>query len=75
MTARAETMNMLMNSARKKKENRRPEYSVWNPAVSSDSPSGMSNGVRLTSAVEAMMYMMNATMPTTGARHTHHPWA
>ena len=38
------TMNMFIYSARKKKANLIPEYSVWKPAVSSDSASARSNG-------------------------------
>src|SRR5262249_34913985 len=41
---------VLENSARKKNENRIPEYSVWKPLTSSDSASGRSNGDRFTSA-------------------------
>ena len=40
-------------SARKKMAQRIPEYSVRNPATSSDSASGKSNGARLVSAIEA----------------------
>src|SRR5262249_57123477 len=38
------------------------EYSVWNPATSSDSDSGRSKGMRLTSAVEAIAYTTKATI-------------
>jgi hypothetical protein len=41
---------MLMYSARKKNANFIPEYSVWNPATSSFSASGRSNGARFVSA-------------------------
>ena len=51
----AQTMNMFTNSARKNIAKFIAAYSVWNPAVSSLSPSTMSNGVRLHSAVEAMV--------------------
>src|SRR5207247_5191397 len=46
------TTNMLAYSASMKKAKRIPEYSVWYPATSSDSASGMSKGVRFTSARE-----------------------
>ncbi len=41
---------MFMYSARKNTANATPEYSTWNPATISDSPSAMSNGWRLVSA-------------------------
>src|SRR5688572_1801856 len=50
---------LFANSARKKKDQRIPEYSVWNPATSSDSASGRSKGARLTSAIEATRYIRN----------------
>src|SRR5580704_2947294 len=55
--------NIPRYSPRKNSANLKPEYSVWYPATSSDSPSGRSNGERLVSAVAAMAYMMNATSP------------
>ncbi len=45
---------MLVYSAWKKRAKRMAPYSVWNPATSSDSASGRSNGSRLVSAKEAM---------------------
>ena len=45
----AETVTMLMYSARKNSANFSDEYSVWNPPTSSDSASGRSNGARLVS--------------------------
>ena len=45
------TANMLPYSAMKKKDQRRPLYSVWNPATSSLSASARSNGARLQLAV------------------------
>ena len=48
-------------SARKNSDQRKPEYSVWNPATSSDSASGRSKGARFVSAVPAMM---NSTVGT-----------
>src|SRR5436190_17487329 len=50
VTAIADTVIMLAYSARKNRENRKPLYSVWNPATSSDSASGKSNGARFVSA-------------------------
>ena len=49
MVARAETVAMLMYSARKNSANFRELYSVWNPPTSSPSASGRSNGARLVS--------------------------
>ena len=46
----AETVTMLAYSAMKNIENFMALYSVWYPAISSDSASGMSNGSRLVSA-------------------------
>src|SRR6266404_7509814 len=50
VTAIADTVIMLAYSARKNRENLKPLYSVWNPATSSDSASGKSNGARFVSA-------------------------
>ena len=52
---------MLPYSARKKKLQRRPLYSVWNPATSSLSASAKSNGARLQLAVAVMKNRKNAT--------------
>ena len=49
VVARAETVTMLMYSARKNSANFSDEYSVWKPPTSSDSASGRSNGARLVS--------------------------
>src|SRR5579863_7921418 len=46
-----------------KSDQRRPQYSVWKPAVNSDSASGRSNGARLVSATMAIAKMPNATNP------------
>src|SRR5579875_33706 len=54
----ADMANRYTYSASIKKAQRKPVYSVWYPATSSDSDSGRSNGVRLNSAVEAMMKMI-----------------
>src|SRR5664279_2945224 len=49
VVASAETVTMLMYSARKNIANLKDEYSVWKPPTSSDSASGRSNGARLVS--------------------------
>src|SRR5437867_10156205 len=41
----------------------KPEYSIRYPAIISDSPSGISKGVRLDSAVAAIMKRMNPAKP------------
>ncbi len=46
----ADAVSMCAYSAMKNIENFIAEYSVWNPVMSSDSASGMSNGNRLVSA-------------------------
>jgi hypothetical protein len=51
---RAETVTMLMYSARKNSANFSDEYSVWKPPTSSDSASGRSNGARLVSPTAEM---------------------
>jgi hypothetical protein len=56
----ADTIKRLMYSARKKNANFIPEYSVWNPAVNSDSASARSKGPRLVSAVPATTNTKNA---------------
>src|SRR5215510_841261 len=58
VTAIAATVNMLAYSARKNSENLKPLYSVWNPATSSDSASGKSNGARFVSATPHMKNRM-----------------
>src|SRR5881392_516425 len=56
VTASAETVTMLMYSARKNIANLNDEYSVWNPPTSSDSASGRSNGARLVSPTADTKY-------------------
>ena len=56
----AETIVTSPYSERKKIAQRMPEYSVRNPATSSDSASGRSNGLRFVSASAAMRYVRNA---------------
>ena len=54
VVASAETVTMLMYSARKNSANFSDEYSVWKPPTSSDSASGRSNGARLVSPTAAI---------------------
>src|SRR5215467_7286863 len=63
VTAIDETAIIAEYSARKNKDQRKPLYSVWNPAVSSDSASGRSNGARFVSATIAMAKIVNAIIP------------
>src|SRR6266478_5828091 len=63
VTAIEETAIIAEYSARKNKDQRNPLYSVWNPAVSSDSASGKSKGARLVSATMAMAKMKNPIRP------------
>src|SRR5918995_847710 len=53
----AHTVTTFEYSAMKKKENFMALYSVWYPAINSDSASGMSNGSRLVSANPAIRKM------------------
>src|ERR1700691_6689266 len=64
VTAIDETAIMAEYSARKNNDQRKPLYSVWNPAVSSDSASARSNGARLVSATMATAKMKNAINPS-----------
>src|SRR3954466_94922 len=64
VTAIDETAIIAEYSARKNRDQRKPLYSVWNPAVSSDSASGKSNGARLVSATMAIAKMKNPTRPS-----------
>ena len=57
VTAIDETAIIAEYSARKNNDQRKPLYSVWNPAVNSDSASGRSKGARLVSATMAMAKM------------------
>ncbi len=54
VVATADTVTVLMYSARKKNANLIELYSVWKPPTSSPSASGRSNGVRLVSPTIAM---------------------
>src|SRR5205823_6829597 len=55
------TTIMLVYSARKYSDQRKPLNSVMYPATNSDSASGKSNGARFVSAMEATKYTKNAT--------------
>ena len=55
-----DTKNIMEYSEKNTKAKRIPVNSVWKPATSSDSASGISNGARLLSASEAMNYITNA---------------
>src|SRR5260370_42440805 len=63
VTAIEETAIMAEYSARKNNDQRKPLYSVWNPAVNSDSASARSKGARLVSATMATAKMKKATKP------------
>src|SRR5512142_518176 len=59
---RLELTSIIEYSPSMKNANFIPEYSVWNPATSSDSASGRSNGTRLFSAFIATKKMKHATI-------------
>src|SRR5437764_8767683 len=63
VVATPETTNMLAYSPMKNMANFMDEYSVWNPAINSDSASGRSNGARFVSATIAMRYIQAARKP------------
>src|SRR4029077_17741578 len=60
VTAIEDTAIMAEYSARKNSDQRKPLYSVWKPAVSSDSASARSKGARLVSATMATAKIKNA---------------
>src|SRR5579871_4760576 len=64
VTAIDETAIIAEYSARKKRDQRNPLYSVWNPAVSSDSASGRSKGARFVSATIATAKIKNPIRPS-----------
>src|SRR5580698_9664592 len=64
VTAIEETAIIAEYSARKNNDQRKPLYSVWNPAVNSDSASGKSKGARFVSATIAMAKITNAISPS-----------
>src|SRR5437879_13004703 len=57
--ASVDTRIMLAYSPRKNSAKGMPEYSTWNPATISDSPSATSNGARVVSATPEMKYTRN----------------
>src|SRR3954449_5311558 len=59
VVASAETVVMLMYSARKNIANFSDEYSVWKPPTSSPSASGRSTSARLVSPTPATAYSSN----------------
>src|SRR6476659_204144 len=63
VTAIDETAIIAAYSARKNNDQRKPLYSVWNPATNSDSASGRSKGARLVSATMATANTKNASSP------------
>src|SRR5207302_8380961 len=63
VTAIEETAIIAEYSARKNSDQRNPLYSVWNPAVNSDSASGRSKGARLVSATMATAKIKKAIKP------------
>src|SRR5690554_3392683 len=60
VAAKADTLIMFMYSAKKYHANLMDEYSVINPATSSPSASGRSNGKRLVSPTIEMRYRTKA---------------
>src|ERR1039458_6866689 len=64
VTAIEETAIMAEYSARKNNDQRKPLYSVWKPAVNSDSASARSKGARLVSATMATAKIKKATSPS-----------
>src|SRR5580704_6136275 len=64
VTAVDETAIIAEYSARKNNDQRKPLYSVWKPAVISDSASGKSKGARLVSATMATAKIKKAIRPS-----------
>src|SRR5271169_3698418 len=64
VTAIDETAIIAEYSAKKNNDQRKPLYSVWKPAVNSDSASAKSKGARLVSATIATAKMKKATRPS-----------
>src|ERR671928_1542917 len=69
VAASAETVTMLMYSARKNSANFSDEYSVWKPPTSSLSASGRSNGARL---VSPTIDTQNTTKLGNNRKTNHH---
>src|SRR6202046_4969389 len=63
VTAMEDTAIMAEYSARKNNDQRKPLYSVWKPAVNSDSASARSKGARLVSATMATAKIKKAISP------------
>src|SRR6476659_11410518 len=61
VVASADTVTMLMYSARKNSANFSDEYSVWKPPTSSPSASARSKGARLVSPTTEMAWTANDT--------------
>ena len=66
---------MLVYSERKNMANFIPEYSVWKPAVSSDSASARSKGALFSSAVLAIIKITNAIIAGMCPLKIHQPLA
>src|SRR3984957_10938053 len=64
VTAIEDTAIIAEYSARKNNDQRKPLYSVWKPAVNSDSASARSKGARLVSATIATAKIKNAISPS-----------
>src|ERR1700688_4752075 len=64
VTAIEETAIIAEYSAKKNNDQRKPLYSVWNPAVNSDSASARSKGARFVSATMATAKIKNAIRPS-----------
>src|ERR1700730_15944268 len=64
VTAIEDTAIIAEYSARKNNDQRKPLYSVWKPAVNSDSASAKSNGARFVSATIATAKMKKAISPS-----------
>src|SRR3970040_219596 len=71
MLTSSDTISILRYSPMKNRAYRMPEYSVANPATSSDSASGRSKGTRLVSATPDTKSRKNATGPIGRARMNH----
>src|SRR5919202_634782 len=69
VAASAETVTMLMYSARKNIANFSDVYSVWKPPTSSDSASGRSKGARL---VSPTIDTQNTTKLGNNRKTNHH---
>jgi hypothetical protein len=56
---RIHKINILIYSAKKISANHPPIYSTLNPETNSDSPSAKSNGLRLVSAKQEIIHIIN----------------